>query len=56
MVSTKFYTLQKWALNVEMCDKFIVVGLTRAVSIREQLRKMLQRFKVKLVSCGCKLW
>lgn len=27
-------------------------GLCHAVNIREQLKKMLQRFKVKLVSCG----
>ncbi len=26
-------------------------GLCHAVSIREQLKKLLQRFKVKLVSC-----
>ena len=29
----------------------LYVGLSHAVNIREQLKRVLQRFKVKMVSC-----
>ena len=39
---------------MSVCAISNVSGLNHAVKIREQLKKMMKRFKVKLVSCGCK--
>ena len=46
--------LSPYVLYSHQCIFIFPLGLTHAVRIREQLKKLLQRFKLSLVSCSGK--